>query len=149
MNKLFEIPFHVDYLHNNAWFPEKEKPKYVSQEEYDKCVQEYDLAERKVLFKNTHVQFESCECGGEYGCSHKPYPYLIKFDNNEDIEALFEDYGFYIQNKKGYIRFDNEKEVSIGHFIVACELLGIKLEMTDFCLTLNNFNLTICNGITF
>ena len=78
---------------------------------------------------------------------------LYKTDPNwirpldKDIEAVFEDYGLYIQNKKGLIRFDNVfenvKEVSMGHFIVACELLEIKLEMTDFCKLMCNGNTLI------
>jgi len=136
MNKLFEIPFSVDHLCNNGWMPDEEKPAYMKQEEYDKWKQDYANSQAKVMFKNINVSFESCECGGDYGCSHQPYPYGINFKNDKTIEAIFEDDGFYLQNSKGFMKFDKEKEISMGHFIVACELIGIELEMTDYCLTM-------------
>lgn len=135
MNKLFEIPFSVDHLSNNGWMPDKEKPSYMKQEEYDKWVEDYKKAEEKVMFKNINVQFESCECGGEYGCSHAPYPFQMNFDD-KDIEAMFEDDGFYLQNSNGFMKFDKEKEITMGHFVCACELIGIKLEPTDYFKTL-------------
>lgn len=104
MNKLFEIPFSVDHLSNNGWMPDKEKPAYMKQEEYDKWVEDYKIAEAKVMFKNTNVQFESCECGGDYGCSHAPYPYKITFMDDKEIESIFEDDGFYLQSKKWFVK---------------------------------------------
>lgn len=136
MNKLFEMPFSVDHLSNNGWMPDKEKPSYMKQDEYDKWVEDYKIAEAKVMFKNVNVQFESCDCGGEYGCSHPAYPYEITFKNDKEIESFFEDDGFYLQSKKGFVKFDKEKEITMGHFVAGCELIGIKLEPTDFFKTL-------------
>lgn len=127
MIDLFKIPFSVDYLSNNQWIPDKEKPTYMTQEEYDGWVNEYNIADAKVMFKNTQVLFESCDCGGDYGCSHPPYPYQIVFKDASDVESFFEDDGFYLQSPKGFVKFDNEKDVTMGHFTTACELIGINL----------------------
>lgn len=136
MNKLFEIPFSVEHLSNYEWKPDKVKPDFIEQDEYNKMIATYDEAQGKVMFKNTVVRYESCDCGGGYGCSHSDFPYMIEFKHDNTIDSCFEDEGLYIQNKNGFIKFDNEKNISMGHFIVACEMLGIKLEMTDYCLTM-------------
>ena len=143
MHKLFKMPFSVDHLCNNQWKPDNQKSRYTSQENYEEAVKNYEDAQKKVMFKNIYVQFESCDCGGEYGCSHAAFPFKIIFENNkEDVEALFEDDGFYLQNENGFVKFENEKGVTMGKFITACWLIGIKLELTEY-------GKTLCDGFYF
>ncbi len=129
-NNLFKIPFNAELLFNYGTCNYKEKPEWMSENDY-KCNQiEYHEEEAKVLFKNVKVEYESCDCGNGYGCSHADYPYGLIFDNQPN-ESYFEDDGILICNDKGMVRFDNLKDISMGHFVNACELLDIKLEFTE------------------
>ncbi len=128
-NKLFEIPFDVDLLYNYAVCNYIEKPEWMSLSDYEKSQKTYKEAESKVLFKNVRVEYDFCDCS-EYGCNHGSYPWGLIFDNQPN-ESYFEDEGVLICNDKGMVKFNNLKDISIGHFTDACELLGIKLEYTE------------------
>lgn len=125
-SKLFEIPFDEKLLDNPFWEYE-EKPDWMYKEDWEKMKE----IQNRVLFKNIDVQYEICDCGGEYGCSHNAYPYALTINKDESIESMFEDDGIYVSNRNGHIKFDDLTKITIGHFATACELLGIKLEYTE------------------
>ncbi len=129
-NNLFKIPFDVELLYNYSTCNYKEKPDWMSLSDYEKSQEAYRKEEDKVLFKNVKVEYENCDCSGGYSCNHGNYPWGLIF-NDQPNESYFEDEGVLICNDKGMVKLNSLKDISIGHFVDACELLDIKLEFTE------------------
>jgi hypothetical protein len=122
--------FKEEYLSNREWFPSLE---FMSQESYDEQMKIYKEAESRVVFKNTYVDYESCDCGDGYGCSHEPWPYEIcVFDEDrkhtvnrivyEDGEQLF------IEGKIHCATLNKiYTELTLGDFYDFCKLVGITI----------------------
>jgi len=121
--------FSVDLLFNNEW-PINEEAKSYMGESYDDYVKEYNEKEAAVWFSNTYVEYDSCDCGGEYGCSHGGYPYKISFANNNKVcEGDFEDDTYmYLTGTRNTIRVEDYTKMTMGDFIAMCGIAGINLE---------------------
>jgi len=131
-DKLSEMPFSVDHLCNNAYKIEEVKPEWMEQSDYEHYLKDWNDRQSKVMFNNIMVNFESCDCGSEYGCSHADYPYDITFKDNEKIEAVFEDDGIYLSNDFGFVKFEKLKDITMLHFVDACALIRINLAPTEY-----------------
>jgi len=135
----FNIPLDIEgsNLENTGWMPSKEDVKYMGEESYKNAVDECNLKNEKVIFKNVSLNWDSCDCGDGYGCSHGSYVYEIEIIN--DKEVLFVEF-----EDQYHICFsNNEKTVkipvvgaSIYDFIRACKMCEIELEFTDYAIKL-------------
>lgn len=133
-----KIPLDVSgsNLEKTGWMPSESDRKLIGEEYYKEAVDDYNSRNSKVLFKNVHLHWDSCDCGGGYPCSHGSYVYevcitngdkvyTVDFENGEDI--IFEGNGKYIRTPIGITVFD---------FIRACELCEIELEFSDYAMEL-------------
>ena len=127
LSALYALPFSEIHISNQELHPSEEDLKWMPHDKYDEAINNYLEAQKKVVFKDLHVNMETCDCGGEYGCSHGSYPYDIR-SNFDKVDMTWEDGGFYIENKIGFIRFDKTSQMTIGHFYQACLLLDIPIE---------------------
>lgn len=123
-------PFSVDLLWNNE-FPVGEDAKKWMGDSYDEYVRNFKEKEDAVLFSNTYVSYDSCDCGDGYGCSHGSWPFEIIFSNNDEkFKGEFEDEkSIYLNGPKNQIRIEDYTKINMGEFSFFCEFVGIKLEV--------------------
>lgn len=122
-----KLEFLPEYFSNENWHPSNMDMDWMGEDEMKKAIAEWQAEEDKVIFNGFRVNWESCDCGDGYGCSHGRYPYDMECPF-ENTDMSWEDDGFYIENKFGFIRFDRVKEITMGDFITACSLLRIPIE---------------------
>lgn len=133
------IPLDIEgsNLENTGWMPSEEDIKHMGEKEYKLAVDEYNLRNEKVIFKNVFLQWDSCDCGDGYGCSHGSYVYEIDVLNNgERIKIEYTDgdsLEFY--NKGKYCKIPTEG-ATIFDFIRMCEICEIELELSDYAVSL-------------
>lgn len=102
------------------------------QDEYHRDLKEYEDAQRKVLFSNTFIEYESCDCS-EYGCSHGSWPYNIIVTNGFSrfsihIDEYDDKITFEFENGKNSMSITKLKnEWMLGCFIDCCKLMDIEL----------------------
>lgn len=122
-------PFDWDLLQNPKWLPSETEKKWMG-DEYDKAVKEYEEAEAKVLYKNIYLQWESCDCGGGYGCSHGSWVYEAYMHNCEGKPFIdVQDDGFHIQGSN-LVFIEDYGKITIGDFEDACRIAGVELVRT-------------------
>lgn len=127
--ELYNVPFSDELLFNNE-YPVDESARSYMKESYDKYVDDYNKKEAAVLFNNTHVEYDSCDCGEGYGCSHGGWPFRIRFLNNDKVcEGDFEDeHSLILTGTKNCIRIEDYTKITMLDFVTMCELCGINLE---------------------
>lgn len=115
-----------------GWLPSEEDLKYMPQEAYDESVKEYEETNSKVLFKNIRLDWDSCDCGDCYGCSHGSWVYQLTVLNEKDkieIDVVDGDsLEFYNNGKGGRIPTEN---ATVYDFFRMCEICEINLEFSD------------------
>ena len=121
-----------------GWCPTESDKGVMSQESYDRAIVDFKVANALVLFKNVALQWESCDCGGEYGCSHGSYVFELKIITPDKTYTVdYEDYEtlYFIGN-------DNKAAIpvvsgtTVYDFVRACELCEIELQYSDLALNL-------------
>lgn len=129
----FKIPFdlnNLDLIDNNLWCPSEDDKKYMSQNLYDEELFNYNDKKAKLLFTNVSINYDSCDCGGGYPCSHPQYPYeieikdkdithVITIDSDDSLEFHYNDTNINISGLKNF---------TYGDFIRFCKLCDITLE---------------------
>jgi len=127
--QLYRVPFSVELLFNNE-YPVDESAKSYMGESYDDYVAAYNKKEAAVLFNNTYVDYDSCDCGDGYGCSHGSWPFRIRFLNNDKVcDGDFEDeHSLILTGTKNCIRIEDYTKITMFDFVSICELVGINLE---------------------
>lgn len=129
---LSSIPLDIEgsNIANIGWKPREEDKEFCGGEKgYQGALDDYNKTGEKVLFKNTHVEFDR----GEYGSS---YPVEISvFENGERYAFCVDDCGIEI-NKAGKTVLIPTEGVTAFDFYRGCEIVGIKLELSDYALTL-------------
>ncbi len=135
----FNIPLDIEgsNLENTGWMPSKEDVKYMGEEGYKNAVDECNLKNEKVIFKNVSLNWDSCDCGDGYGCSHGSYVYEINIVNGDKVyEIEYEDGDhLYFEGSAGMVKIPTTG-ATIYDFIRACELCEIKLELSDYAKSL-------------
>ena len=82
------------------------------------------------------LQWDSCDCGDGYGCSHGSYVYEIHIKNDDKTHML--------DVESDYISFQNNgryaclpiPDVTVFDFIRICQLCEIELEFSDYAVSL-------------
>jgi len=119
-----------------GWIPCEPDRKYMDNDSFDKAVQEGNEKNAKVLFKNISLNWDSCDCGDGFGCSHGNWVSEIDIANEDKNHTLeMDDCGIIAYNEKRQAMIP-EKESTIYDFYRMCELVGIKLELSDYALSL-------------
>jgi hypothetical protein len=79
------IPLDIEgsNLENTGWIPSENDKKYMDEKKYLLAIEEANAKNAKVLFKNVFLQWDSCDCGDGYGCSHGSYVYDIEILNGD------------------------------------------------------------------
>jgi len=132
MNKvmdLYNLPFDYGRLMNREWKPEGKHEfheVWMPDNTKKRMIDVYNDAEAKVLFKNVRIDYESCDCGDGYGCSHASYPIGIGF--SEDESFFLEEDSYYADNK---VSFHSPLPKTIGEFVEDCSRCGFNLEWSD------------------
>lgn len=139
--KLFEIPFELEKnIAKDGWKPTEDMidEEFISREDYEAMLHDYNVANEKVIFSNTYLEWDSCDCGDGYGCSHGSWIYSLSIINDgKRMEADIED-GEYLMIENGKKGDDYRcislpiDSISIGDFYRACQLMGIELEFTEY-----------------
>jgi len=126
-----ERPFSVELLWNDEFHPGESAISWMGKDEYDKFNKEYKAKEDAVLFTNTRVEYDSCDCGGEYGCSHGSWPITIHFGNNpESCKGDFEDEAtLVLYGTKNAVTVHDYTKITIGQFVEICDIVGIVLHI--------------------
>lgn len=132
------IPLDIEgsNLENTGWMPSESDIKYMGEESYKLAVEECNLKNSKVIFKNVSLSWDSCDCGGGYPCSHGSYVYAIEVKNEDKTHEL--------SLEPEYICFDNDGKygslpipsATIFDFIRMCQLCEIELELSDYAVSL-------------
>ena len=126
-------------LQNTCWIPSEKDKKYMDEESYNDVIEEWNNENAKVLFKNIELQWDSCDCGDGYGCSHGNYVYeiiIINVNKNITVEYTDGDSLEFYNNGK-YCRIPVEG-ASIFDFIRIYQLCEIELELSEYAESLLN-----------
>lgn len=124
----------VSYM---GWRPtETDKETYSNCDFYADSVRKGEEKNAKVLFKNVLLKWESCDCGEGHGCSHADWVYEIEIIDNGityilDYDGLTGD----VRNGVKYAAIPMEGS-SIYDFYRMCQLVGIRLELSDYAISL-------------
>jgi hypothetical protein len=131
---LSKIPFdlsNLDLIDGYIWSPVEEDKLHMSQLAFDEAI---DLAKKrreKLLFSNTFVNYDSCDCGGDYPCDHGDFPYEIEVKNSSgEIITVIEIDGDALdfQSIDCSINIVGLKNFTYADFARFCKLCGITLE---------------------
>ena len=130
-----KIPFDLKTIHlidNNIWHPVESDKKYMSQIAFDEAMAKYKKENSELLFTNTTVNYDSCDCGDGYGCSHPAFPIEIKVkDTLKNLTYLIEivdDDGLGFNHNGTSINISGLKNFTYSDFIRFCKLCDINLE---------------------
>lgn len=129
------IPLDIEgsNLENTGWIPSEIDKKYMDEKNYLLAIEEAKTKNEKVLFKNVSLQWDSCDCGDGYGCSHGSYVYDIDIINGgKRINVEYTDgdsLEFYNEGKCCKIPTAG---ATIFDFIRMCQICEIELELTDY-----------------
>lgn len=119
-----------------GWIPSDSEKKYMDEKDFNEAVRQSEKENEKVLFKNIHLNWDSCDSCDGYGCSHGSWVYEINItcgDKNHTLEI--DDSGIVAYNE-GRQSMIPEKEVTVYDFYRMCEIVGINLELSDYALSL-------------
>jgi len=114
-----------------GWIPSEKDKKHMSTDVYELEKKKGEDQNSKVIFKNIKIQWDSCDCGNGYSCSHPNYVYSIEIKNeNKTHELDIEPEYICFQNKGKYGSLPIPN-ATIFDFIRMCQLCDIELELTD------------------
>jgi hypothetical protein len=133
------IPLDIEgsNLENTGWMPSESDIKYMGEENYKLAVEECNLKNSKVMFKNVSLRWDSCDCGDGYGCSHGSYVYEIHITNGEEVYKVeYEDGDYLYFEGNGKMVKIPVVGSTIYDFIRACELCEIELQLSDYAVSL-------------
>jgi hypothetical protein len=121
-----------DYLQNKQWKPSLKDFDLIANGglHYNESMNVFKGAEKNVIFENTSVEYDSCDCGDGYGCSHGLFPVSIIFEGNPNVESEIEEDQIYLHHNGFSIWLPFEK-ANMQDFIDACKLLKINLNFKD------------------
>lgn len=135
------IPLDIEgsNLENTGWMPSEDDIKYMGEENYKLAVEECNIKNEKVIFKNVFLQWDSCDCGDGYGCPHGSFVYEIDIlSKGERIKVEYTDgdsLEFYNPKSGMYCNIPT-KGATIFDFIRMCEICEIDLELSDYAVSL-------------
>lgn len=115
-----------------GWIPSEAERKYMDDDSIAKAIKEGEGKNSKVLFKNISLNWDSCDCGDGYGCSHGNWVYEIDITTKGNSHTLdIDDSGVTAYNNHRQSMIP-AKDVSVYDFYRMCEMCGIELELSDY-----------------
>lgn len=130
---LFNIAFEIEKnIAESGWLPSEKDidDDCFTKDDYDYCTEEYKKLNENVIFSNTHLNYDSCDCGDGYGCSHGSWVYEISVsDQKEKIVSISVEDEDQLCIGEHHI---NTKNLSVGLFYLLCLNQDIKLEFTEY-----------------
>lgn len=131
---LSNIPLDIEgsNISNTGWYPNPEwDAEYMTKEEIIEALEEAKKQDEKVLFKNIYLDWDRCDCNDGM-CSHGSFVVGMSVMNNEEkIEIDFVD-GDSLESTHDSSFILPTKNATIYDFYRMCELVGIKLEFSDY-----------------
>jgi len=132
----FKIPFDTNDLSrmdmNQLWLPAESDKEIMSQSIYDEQVEKYYKAKSELLFTNVKVNYDSCDCGGGYPCSHKDWAFEIevhdKVKNKVHIISIDDDQTLIFPHDRYELVVYFKNDFTYADFIEFCKMCGINLE---------------------
>jgi hypothetical protein len=138
-NAFSNIPLDIEgsNLENTGWIPSESDKKYMNEENYRLAIDEGNAKNEKVLFKNIRLDWDSCDCGDGYGCSHGSYVYGINIVNDDKKICVEYTDGDTLEfyNNGIYCKIPTAG-VSVYDFIRMCQICEIELELSDYAVSL-------------
>lgn len=119
-----------------GWIPSDSDKKYMESKDFEEAVKQSEKENEKVLFKNIYLNWDNCDCGEGYGCSHGSWVYEINIACEGKNHTLEIDDSGIIAYNNGRQSMIPEKEVTVYDFYRMCEIVGIKLELSDYAQSL-------------
>ena len=132
------IPLDIEgsNLENTGWMPSEDDIKYMGEENYKLTVEECNLKNSKVMFKNVSLSWDSCDCGDGYGCSHGSYVYEIHIKNEDKVHRLDMEEDYICFQNNGFYGCLPIASATVFDFYRMCELCEIELELSDYAVSL-------------
>jgi hypothetical protein len=132
----YQIPLDIEgsNIDRVGWIPDIEDCKYMPEGEYERLLKEWTYVNAKVLFDNVFNEWDSCDCGDGYGCSHGSWVCEIRIRSGDKYHHIeLEEDRMFIENQgMVYIPI----KASIYDFYRACQLVGIQLELSEYAKSL-------------
>jgi len=127
-------------LENTGWLPSESYKKDMGDEFFERAIKEYHEKNEKVLFTNVKLQWDSCDCGDGYGCSHGNFVWEIHIHcKDKKYEVPFEDADQLLFEGNGkQVLLPTLTNTTVYDFIRACELCEIELDYSDYAKSLLN-----------
>ena len=135
------IPLDIEgsNLDKTGWIPSEDDKKIMGEQNYNLAVADGNAKNANVMFKNVFLQWDSCDCGDGYGCSHGSYVFEIEIQNTDKTYTIeYEDGDSLV-----FEGFANSVKIPVAgatifDFCRACELCEIELELSDYAVSLLN-----------
>lgn len=118
-----------------GWIPHESDVEHSSKEIIEELTLEYTEKNKHVLFKNVNLKWDSCDCSDGFGCSHPDWVYEIEVVSGSVRDIIDVDEAIYAHKNNNYCSIPT-KEVTVYDFFRICEIVGIKLEFSDYALSL-------------
>ena len=126
---LFDIPIDLykNICNNIACKPDDWLKEYDELLYNDELIK-YETLKNGTIFCNIIADWDSCDCGDGYGCSHGSWIYQLRVLTETDVHTIeIEDEDcLYVETLKIPLK------ATIGDFYRACQLCDIQLEFTDY-----------------
>jgi hypothetical protein len=124
-------------LENTGWMPSDIEKQRMDEKVYTSYVEEANAKNAKVIFKNISLQWDSCDCGDGYGCSHGSYVYDINIKNTDKTHSVEYTDGDSLEffNNGQYCKIPSGC-ATIYDFIRMCQICEIELELSDYAILL-------------
>jgi hypothetical protein len=142
----------LDAINSNIWFPSETDKEYMSQSAFDDELRKANTKKVNLIFSNIRINYDSCDCGEGWGCSHGRWPYQIIVSDGEKEPHVIE---IENQDSLAYSRYVNlvTKEIvpyykkdsklviasilrkiflTYGDFIRFCNMSGIPLKSDKY-----------------
>lgn len=121
-------------ISNTGWYPHDIEIEYMTEDDSKQALSEAKNKDAKVLFTNVYLNYDSCDCNDGM-CSHGSWVFEIIVMDNEnrhEIDVQEEYLQVYRGNKVASVPI----ECSVYDFYRMCELMGVKLEFSDYAKSL-------------
>ncbi len=133
------IPLDIEgsNLANTGYMPAESDKEHMGETRYALAIEECNVKNAKVLFKNVSLEWDSCDCGDGYGCSHGSYVYEINITNKDKLHTVEYTDGDSLEfcNNGRYCKIPTAG-ATIFDFIRMCQICEIELELSDYAVSL-------------
>jgi len=133
-----QIPLDIEgsNLQKTGWIPSEQDRKFMDDDNYELAKKEAEEKNAKVMFTNVILQWDSCDCGDGYGCSHGSYVYEILIKNEDKTHKIDMEEDFICFQNNGFYGCLPIATSTIFDFYRMCQLTEIQIELSDYAKSL-------------